>query len=81
MSIQANGKCLCGAVSISSQNMSIHVGACHCSMCRKWTGGPFLAVDCKSAVDLSGSEFITSYKSSDWGRKSLLLTVRYSPVL
>lgn len=36
--------------------------ACHCSMCRKWSGGPFMAVPCRAAV-FSGP--VTHYASSE----------------
>ncbi len=35
----AKGRCLCGAVSLSTTSMSKNVGACHCSICRNWGGG------------------------------------------
>nr|WP_229680731.1 GFA family protein [Marinobacterium zhoushanense] len=49
--------------------MSKHVGACHCSMCRKWTGGPLMAVDCGTEVKFSGEENISTYSSSDWAER------------
>lgn len=59
------GTCLCGAVSISTKNMSKHVEACHCNMCRKWGGGALLVVECGSDVNFEGVENITIYQSSD----------------
>ncbi len=41
-----SGSCLCGKTHITVKNISKNVGACHCSMCRKWGGGPLMAVDC-----------------------------------
>jgi len=35
-------------------------------MCRRWTGGPFLAVDCGSEVKFTGEGNITVFNSSDW---------------
>jgi len=67
--IEAKGKCLCGAVELSAKEMSLNVGACHCSMCRKWTGGPLLAVDCQSSVEISGEEHLIIYSSSDWAER------------
>lgn len=67
--IEAHGSCLCGAVSVTAQTMSTEVGACHCSMCRKWTGGVFLVVDCQSDVTFSGEEHISAYQSSDWAER------------
>jgi hypothetical protein len=63
------GSCLCGAVSISTANMSNLVGACHCTMCRKWGGGALLAVECGSDVSFEGAENIGVYQSSEWAER------------
>ncbi|BAU63550.1 glutathione-dependent formaldehyde-activating GFA [Stanieria sp. NIES-3757] len=63
------GSCLCGAVSLSTTSMNPHVAACHCSMCRKWGGGAFLAVKCDSDVSFQGEENIRIYQSSEWGER------------
>jgi hypothetical protein len=63
------GHCLCGAVHISASTMSNKVGACHCSMCRRWTGGPLLAVDCGSDVSFDGKENIEVFDSSQWAER------------
>ena len=68
-SIVANGSCLCGAVKMTAKSASKNVGACHCSMCRQWTGGPLLAVDCGSDVEFSGEENITVFNSSEWAER------------
>jgi len=38
-------------------------------MCRKWTGGPLLTVDCGSEVSFEGKENISSFDSSDWAER------------
>jgi hypothetical protein len=63
------GKCLCGAVSLSTTSMSQHIGACHCTMCRTWGGGALLAVDCGTDVKLEGGENISVYLSSVWAER------------
>ena len=60
------GSCLCGAVRFVANNMTIKVGVCHCSMCRKWSSGPYMEVNCGSNVEFSGTENITVYDSSAW---------------
>lgn len=65
----AKGSCLCGAVSLSTTSMNPHVAACHCSICRKWGGGPLLAIDCHSDVTFSGEENIGLYQSSQWAER------------
>jgi hypothetical protein len=63
------GGCLCGAVKFTVDSDNHTVGACHCGMCRNWGGGPFMAVDCGSNIEFSGSENISVYNSSDWAER------------
>lgn len=63
------GRCLCGKVKVTASKMSHNVGSCHCGMCRRWTGGPLLAVDCGSDVSFEGKENIGVYDSSDWAER------------
>jgi hypothetical protein len=66
---EGKGSCLCGATRIVAKTMSKNVGACHCAMCRKWTGSPLLAADCGTDVSFEGTENITSFISSDWAER------------
>lgn len=43
------GKCLCGQVKATVDPIP-SMQACHCDMCRRWGGGPFMSVPCKSAT-------------------------------
>lgn len=63
------GKCLCGAVAIAAQVPSQQVDACHCSMCRKWTGGPLLVVACGQHVAFEGAQNISRFASSGWAER------------
>ncbi|MEO0773533.1 MAG: GFA family protein [Pseudomonadota bacterium] len=64
------GSCLCGAVTYEIENAPTTVGACHCGMCRKWSGGIYLAVHLtKDQVRFQGEEHIECYKSSDWAER------------
>ena len=67
---EGKGGCLCGAVKILVKNISSEVGACHCGMCRKWTGGPLLAVDCGTDVSFEGQDNISVFNSSDWAERA-----------
>ena len=67
--IEGKGSCLCGAVEFTAKSMSKNVGACHCSMCRKWGGGPLMAVDCGTDVAFSWEENISVYNSSAWAER------------
>ncbi len=64
-----HGHCLCGKVKITANTMGHSVGACHCRMCRRWTGGPLMAVDCGSDVVFEGNENIKKYESSAWAER------------
>ena len=66
---QHHGTCLCGAVSLAVKIESNHVAACHCSMCRKWGGGPLFAVEFAGDVDFKGAEHITTFSSSEWAER------------
>ncbi len=62
------GSCLCGAVAVSAPDQT-EVAACHCGMCRRWGGGPLLAVHCGHDVHISGTEQVTVFKSSEWAER------------
>lgn len=66
--MSATGKCLCGAVTFTAENVDPHVHACHCSMCRGWTGGPMMAASVGS-VEFTGEDKIKRYQSSDWAER------------
>ncbi len=66
---ELNGKCLCGAVSITVTPQEEAMGACHCSMCRKWSAGPYLALSCGDKVKLEGGNALGVYKSSEWAER------------
>ena len=63
------GSCLCGVVKVSTASNNNEVGACHCSMCRKWSGSSLLVIDCGSEVSFSGAENIGIYQSSEWAER------------
>lgn len=66
---EQTGSCLCGAVRFTAKNASRKVGACHCGMCRKWGGGPYMEIDCGTEVTFEGEDDITVYNSSDWAKR------------
>jgi len=63
------GSCLCGAVRITAENAQNRVGACHCSMCRTWVGGPLIAVDCGTEVEIEGDDHVAVFESSEWAER------------
>ncbi len=66
--MNGTGQCLCGAVRFDARDIENHVHACHCSMCRRWNGGPAMAVAVGS-VTFEGEENISRYSSSDWAER------------
>ena len=62
------GKCLCGAVTFTADEVDSHVHGCHCSMCRNWSGSPMLAASVGS-VSFTGEESISRYLSSEWAER------------
>jgi len=67
--VEAQATCLCGATRLVAKTVSTEMGACHCGMCRKWSGGPLLAVDCGTDVTIEGAENVTLYSSSEWAER------------
>ncbi|WP_236180271.1 GFA family protein [Pseudomonas mosselii] len=62
------GTCLCQSTKLTVKVDNNHVSACHCSMCRKWTGGPLLAVHCAEPPQFEGST-PSVYDSSPWAQR------------
>ena len=58
------GRCLCGAVTVEVAAVEEGVGACHCRMCRRWTGALFAVISAPAgAVTVTGEA--TRFASSD----------------
>jgi hypothetical protein len=74
MSEQLTGQCLCGAVKFSFQPAEREVDACHCTMCRRWTGGPALSIKASAAPSVQGAEHVGVYKSSEWAERRFCKT-------
>lgn len=63
------GQCLCKKIEVSVKNFDPEFGACHCSTCRKWSGGPLLCTDCGHDVNFSDPSQISIYPSSEWAER------------
>jgi hypothetical protein len=63
-----SGGCLCGAVRFTATPEKLEMDVCHCGMCRRWSGGVFMAVPCDDVVVADDSQ-LGSYASSDWGMR------------
>jgi hypothetical protein len=64
------GRCLCGSVTITvAGEHDPRVGACHCRMCQRWSGGLFLCFTADaSAVTVKGE--VTRYRSSAFAERA-----------
>lgn len=58
-----SGRCLCGRVTFTAVPKGA-MSACHCGMCRRMSGGVFLAVECEGDVAVEGP--VKTYDSSAW---------------
>lgn len=64
------GHCLCGAVRYKAKAMRRKIIQCHCEMCRRHTGGLWMATHVvRSEIDIEGDEFLTWYQSSPQARR------------
>lgn len=63
------GHCLCGAVRIRVAEADRRVGACHCRMCQRWSGGLFLCFTSKaSGVNVTGP--VQRHASSEFAERA-----------
>lgn len=66
---RSGGKCLCGAVRFTAEQVETHHHACHCGTCRRWSGGaPFFAAVAQGVV-FESSESLARYESSSWAER------------
>lgn len=73
--MKKSGSCLCGAVTFEIANAPKTTGACHCSMCRKWSGGVFLGVQvAPENLTIKGEDNIATYTSSPWAERAFCRT-------
>lgn len=69
------GKCLCGAVTYEVNDLPMETGACHCSMCRRHSGGVYLGVQVPADnITYAGTENIGTYVSSPWAERCFCKT-------
>ena len=66
--LNLEGECMCGAVRFSATAKKPSVVACHCDMCRRWSAGPFMALNCQT-VTFESEENIGRIRSSDWAER------------
>jgi hypothetical protein len=62
------GQCLCGAVRFTAKGMQSEAAACHCGMCLRWSGGPFIGVMTESLA-WQAAEALQVIASSAWAER------------
>jgi hypothetical protein len=63
------GRCLCGAVEFSATGVETDHHACHCGMCRRWSGGAGLFSAACTGVAFTKTEHLARYESSRWAER------------
>jgi hypothetical protein len=68
VSERIDGRCLCGACTLTAVP-GAEAGACHCEMCRQWSGGIFIGVSVGDTLEIAEGSPVKTFKSSDWGQR------------
>ncbi len=69
------GGCLCGAARYRLSEPPQSFGACHCEMCRKFSGGVELGVQLPAeAVVWEAGDTVKTYASSEWAERGFCAT-------
>ena len=63
-----SGRCMCGAVTVSAAKLGDKMNACHCDMCRRWTGSAFVAV-LGTADDTTFDGPVKTVSLSEWAER------------
>ncbi len=71
--MEHSGGCLCGAVRFEATLKSSEIGACHCGMCRKWTGGPYMSA-AAAQVQWGDTTALRTFSSSQWAERGFCST-------
>lgn len=72
MTQRLSGRCLCGAVTFTATPKG-GMHACHCELCRRWSGGVYLSVECED-LEVANPEGLAVYDSSDWADRRFCRT-------
>ena len=58
------GRCLCGAVRFRARPVKQEMDVCHCTMCRRWSGGAWMTVHCEPDIAFEDDAAVSFYGSS-----------------
>ncbi|WBU63194.1 GFA family protein [Paracoccus aerodenitrificans] len=65
---QETGSCMCGACRVTA-SLRDEAHICHCGLCRKWTAGAFISVECDGKPSFNDDAPLSVFRSSDWGER------------
>lgn len=69
MNVPVMGRCLCGAVTIAVSGPLGDISACHCDMCRRWSGSIQMGIAVpEAAVTVSGP--VKRHRSSQFAERA-----------
>lgn len=69
------GSCLCGAVTVEVEGPLGPTDACHCTMCRKWSGHYWASTEVpRERLTVHGAENVSWYESSAKVRRGFCRT-------
>ncbi|MCR8724592.1 GFA family protein [Frigidibacter sp. ROC022] len=69
MNEMMTGHCLCKAVDLRLTSHAGGVSACHCAMCRRWSGGATLCLEAPAA-DVTATGPVQVYRSSHFAERA-----------
>jgi hypothetical protein len=68
-----NGRCMCGAVTVTATATNPVLRACHCEMCRQHNSFAFMNIQTDTdSIEMNGP--VKVYKSSDWAQRAFCET-------
>lgn len=68
---ERSGGCMCGAVRFTARLERETFGACHCEMCRRWTGSALLGITVPTGnLRWQGEDRIASRQTSAWAMRA-----------
>ncbi len=80
---ELHASCLCGAVALTLPDQFDYMGNCHCSECRKFSGGDYASVgglDGSKVTIVKGEEAIGRYRKSAETTLAFSSSLRLQPV-
>ena len=66
--MERRGQCMCGAVEFVAKDLSGEASACHCQMCRRWSGSSWLGV-VAGEIEWVRKDALGVLQSSPWAER------------